>query len=417
MDKNRNIDSFEESLRNSLQGAEIAPSEQMWSRIESSLDSTHSTPRWLSAASWSGAIAASVAIAIAVNILFSPSLLEEPYQIMLSSSEFTQLESLPITLDPVRISDPKFVAAEYQHDSASDATDLFIIEEKQEVSEELPQLNVSEAESEAIDRGDKGEEQRRSASTPNSVMLSNNSPLAVDSKKVLGKKRTRRYATSAVGTALLATGASLIDFNGSSSSLAALDSSLEDSFVLFDPDTPTTDAPSTENDDLLAQDEKGYNPSEASHSLPIYYGLSVAHRLGKRWSVKSGINYTRLNSEITMLNSEQPLSQVVQFIGVPLRFSYEIYSINKFSLYAATGGQLERCISSTLDSRAIEEKDWHISADGALGLQYKVSKWLGVYAEPEVGYYFTPTNLNTIRTENPLNFNLNFGVRILLGGE
>lgn len=411
MDKNRNINSFEESLRNSLQGAKIAPSPELWDRIEASLDKPTSVSPWLMAAKWGGAVAASVALALAVNVLFTPEVLREPYTVMLSSGEFVELEDLPIALEPIRLSRPQFICAAQNSDSAA-PIDVEYIEyvEPAEESKTEPTLQVT-AEEKAQERAS----QKRASTPLSSVVLTNPSAMAIDSERIFGKKKTRRYATSAAAAALAATGVSLIDFNDSVSTLDASSSALNDEFVLFDPDTPTTDTPLTENDDLLMQNEKGYNPSKASHSLPIYYGLSVSHRLGKRWSVESGVNYTRLNSEITMLDSEQPLSQVVQFIGVPLRFSYEIYSINRFSLYASTGGQLERCISSTLDSNDIEEKDWHISADGALGLQYKVCKWLGVYAEPEVGYYFTPTTLNTIRTENPLNFNLNFGVRILLG--
>lgn len=411
MDKNRNIDSFEQSLRQSLQGAEIAPSEQNWSRIEASLDSARSRSPWLLVASWSGAVAASVAIAIAANILFSPTPTEDPYQIMLSSGEFTQLESLPILLDPVRLSDPKFVVLAQQHDSTLEATELLLIEDKQEEVDEQPQPKPTETEREHDNKEtNRGDKQNASTQPSTSVVISNTAALAIDSKKILGKKKTRRYATSAAGAALLATGASLIDYS-SSPTVSAYDSEINNHFELFDPEAPTTD-----NDESL-QDEKGYNPSLASHSLPISYSVTAAYKLGKRWSLESGINYTRLDSEITMVDSQQPLSQVVQFIGLPLRVSYEIYSINRFSLYAAAGGQLERCISSTLDSDYIEERDWHISADGALGAQYRVCKWLGIYAEPEVGYYFTPTTLNTIRTGNPFNFNLNVGVRILLGGE
>lgn len=400
MDNNRNIDSFEESLRNSIQGVEIAPSPELWGRIEASLDKPASVSPWLTATKWGGAIAASVAVALAMNILFTPEILKEPYTAMLSSDEFVELENLPISLDPIRLSQPQFIHAAQNSDSAPIDVEYTEVTEvtKEPKTEPTPQV-TKEAEP----------EKRTSRSEPPVVITAPNA-IVIDSERILGKKRTRRYATSAAVAALAATGASLIDFTASPSVDGYnLTEELYNDLELFGPGNLDPD----ENASLLTSET--YNPTEAIHSLPISYGVSVAHRLGKRWSLESGANYTRLNSQITLEQATEPYKQVVEFIGVPLRVNYDIYSTNRFSIYTGVGGQIERCITATLDSESLEENDWHFSAKGAIGAQYKVCSWLGVYAEPEAGYYFTPTQLRTIRTENPLNFNLRFGVRLLLG--
>lgn len=63
----------------------------------------------------------------------------------------------------------------------------------------------------------------------------------------------------------------------------------------------------------------------------------------------------------------------------------------------------------------IEEKPFQFSVNSAVGVQYKIISKVGLYAEPGVGYHFKDnSSLNTIYKEKPLNFNVKFGIRILI---
>ena len=51
------------------------------------------------------------------------------------------------------------------------------------------------------------------------------------------------------------------------------------------------------------------------------------------------------------------------------------------------------------------------SADLGLGVQMKISDHLGLYLDPSAKYYFGANQPKTIRTQQPVMFNLEFGVR------
>lgn len=49
-------------------------------------------------------------------------------------------------------------------------------------------------------------------------------------------------------------------------------------------------------------------------------------------------------------------------------------------------------------------------------MQYNISSMVGIYAEPGLSYYFdNGSNIETIYSEKPLNFNLNIGLRVSFG--
>ena len=99
-----------------------------------------------------------------------------------------------------------------------------------------------------------------------------------------------------------------------------------------------------------------------------------------------------------------------------------------FTGYVSGGGAFEKAVSGDLRTKyivdgvmkeetkeKISEKPVQVSVNTAVGLQLKVIRNIGIYAEPGIGYHFNDnSSLNTIYKEKPLNFNLKFGVRILI---
>ncbi|HJD10348.1 MAG TPA: hypothetical protein H9922_04215 [Candidatus Phocaeicola caecigallinarum] len=51
-----------------------------------------------------------------------------------------------------------------------------------------------------------------------------------------------------------------------------------------------------------------------------------------------------------------------------------------------------------------------MSANLGVGIQYQITPSIGIYAEPNLNYYFN-NQLNTIRQEHPFMFTLPVGVR------
>ncbi|MFI3263775.1 MAG: hypothetical protein SNG38_02180 [Rikenellaceae bacterium] len=421
MNRIKETDHFEKSLRHSLESAELTPAPQVWSKIEASLDSAAQVSPWRNIAMWSGAVAASVIIAIALNLIFAPNISFESYETMISSSEFIEFEKSPILMEPANISMPqlRFIEDNNGEDEiietseASEASEAFEIfndlEEVKDIEIKDDFKTETSLESNETNNANKGNKEIEN-NTP-SLALSKANSATIDADKILGKKRTRRYTTSAAILALAAGGVSTIDFNSIFTSATTTYSGTAPSGDFSGEFNNAPTSPTLDNENI---DDKNYRPSNADHHMPISYVLSVAKRLNERWSLESGVSYTHLTSDITMVSSSNEFTQRVQYIGIPLRVNYDIYATEKFSFYMGAGGQIEHCISATINRNDFNEHPWHASAEAALGVQYKISRWLGIYAEPELLYYFTPSKLTTIRTETPLSLNLRCGLRFIL---
>ena len=141
------------------------------------------------------------------------------------------------------------------------------------------------------------------------------------------------------------------------------------------------------------------------HRQPIRFGLSLRYRLDNRWSVESGMSYTRLSSDITTMTDGKTTTteQRLNYIGLPLNISYDLWRTRHFGLYLIAGGMIEK---------SLDTSPWQFSLNGAAGAEYKLTDYFSLYAEPGLGYYFKDgSSTPTVYQDHPLNFNLSFGLR------
>lgn len=180
---------------------------------------------------------------------------------------------------------------------------------------------------------------------------------------------------------------------------------------------------------LLANQDKKVD-AIIKHKTPFTFGVSVYKSLGKRWSIGTGVNYTRLSAELTSGSQSDFISseQNIHYVGIPVQVNYNIIQKGAFTGYITGGGAVEKAVSGDIKTKyivdgtvkqetkeEISEKPVQVSVNSAVGVQFRVVKYIGIYAEPGVGYHFNDnSSLKTIYKEKPLNFNLKFGVRILL---
>ena len=167
--------------------------------------------------------------------------------------------------------------------------------------------------------------------------------------------------------------------------------------------------------------------TEYDHHLPIRIGLSVAYALTDRLSISSGLTYTRLSSDIKDASRESKYigEQRLHYVGIPVNVSYKVASSRWISLYGTAGVLAEKCVSGTTDEGYVENntmkytntqdissKPLQMSVNAGVGIQFDFIDNVGIYAEPGLSYYFDDGSaLQTIYKEEPLNFNLNVGVR------
>ena len=155
------------------------------------------------------------------------------------------------------------------------------------------------------------------------------------------------------------------------------------------------------------------------HDHPISYGLTVSYQLTPRWSLQTGLVYTRLHSEMmniikdTRINSEQTL----YYLGIPLNIQYLLRKSRQWKVYVSGGAEVDwnvRADSKTEGVKTQIKKDqtqWSLGA--AVGVEYDIIPQLGIYAEPGLRYYFdNGSKVQNFFKDQPTNWSLQLGIRL-----
>lgn len=180
---------------------------------------------------------------------------------------------------------------------------------------------------------------------------------------------------------------------------------------------------------LLANQDKKVD-AKVKHKTPVTFGASVSKRIGKKWYIGTGVNYTKLSAELTSGSGANFISseQNIHYVGIPVQVNYNVIQKGAFTGYITGGGLIEKAVSGDIKTKyivdgivkeeskeEIGEKPVQVSVNTAAGLQLKVIKNIGIYAEPGVSYHFKDnSSLQTIYKEKPLNFNVKFGIRLVI---
>ena len=163
------------------------------------------------------------------------------------------------------------------------------------------------------------------------------------------------------------------------------------------------------------------------HYMPINFSLALKYKLNNRFGIETGLSYSRLKSESEIGTGGNSIreQQTIHYLGIPLKGSYNIYNVRRWSLYGNLGSKLEVPVYAPLSTSYFvngmkEQEDkstlhaplqWSIGT--GLGLQYNLTPNIGFFAEPSLQYYFsTGSNIETYRTEHPFMFSLPLGIRI-----
>ena len=155
---------------------------------------------------------------------------------------------------------------------------------------------------------------------------------------------------------------------------------------------------------------------------PISFGLSVNIPISSKFSVSTGVVYTRLSSDFTSIANSlvYERQQKLHYVGIPLTVQYNVWQWYGLNVYATAGGQADFNVKAYMTTEGTEtklEKDnlqWSVNA--ALGVQYNFIPQLGIYVEPGIKHYFdNGSHIQNYFKYKPTNFNLQLGVRVNLG--
>ena len=165
---------------------------------------------------------------------------------------------------------------------------------------------------------------------------------------------------------------------------------------------------------------------EEKHYQPISFGLTTNIPIAPRFSIATGLVYTRLRSDFIrkMSDSEFKTEQTLHYIGIPVSLQYQIWNYRFLKIYASAGGQVDYNIKNqqkqSFNSQTSSDgRDrLQFSMQGAVGVQCDIIPLIGLYIEPGVKYYFNNgSDVRNYFKDKPTNFNLQVGLRLNLGNQ
>lgn len=163
------------------------------------------------------------------------------------------------------------------------------------------------------------------------------------------------------------------------------------------------------------------------HKMPFSFGMGISYKLTDRLALQSGLNYSYLTSSWETNGAYYgKTKQKLHYLGIPLSLNYTIAQWNNIQWYASAGVMTEINVAGKLDTKLYKGEDvlaheterirmkellWSVNAK--TGLSYPLVRFLSVYAEAGVGYYFdNGSDIETVRSEKPFNVNLQAGFRL-----
>lgn len=172
---------------------------------------------------------------------------------------------------------------------------------------------------------------------------------------------------------------------------------------------------------------------DSSYGLPFTAGIGVRLYFLPRLSFSTGLDYSMVSrkfdgeytkvgeSGLVEVQAKGSVSHKLQYLGIPLNLYFDALTTNAFSFYLYGGGEAEFCVANDYILRADQEYRYSKSVDRiqwsttvGVGVQFQLSRYLGIYLDPGLRYYFNCDQPKNVRTEHPLMFNLNAGLRINL---
>ena len=167
------------------------------------------------------------------------------------------------------------------------------------------------------------------------------------------------------------------------------------------------------------------------HERPQTLQLSLSRQLSNHWSLVTGLSYTRMKSTFKSGNENTLIhrTQLLHYLGIPLKLGYRMVGGNRWSLYTTGGIQVDFPVSARLSTQYIYggayahisnspnidatiNAPWQWSVGVGIGAQYQIVPHLNLYLEPSLNYYIpTSTDTETYRTDHPFTFSLPLGIK------
>ncbi|MBE6252223.1 MAG: hypothetical protein E7109_01720 [Bacteroidales bacterium] len=175
-----------------------------------------------------------------------------------------------------------------------------------------------------------------------------------------------------------------------------------------------------------------YNESpEVSFALPFSVGLGLQFNITPRWAVGTGIRYTSLQRTFMgdykgegFYLPQTDIDNHQHWLGVPVNVYYSFVNTHRWNVHVFAGGAAEWLLDNDfLIHNNPSDIHYHLrgsspqwSAGVGLGVEFKITPFLGIYIDPSFRYFFaTERQPRSLRTIQPLRFDVEAGLRFNIG--
>lgn len=168
---------------------------------------------------------------------------------------------------------------------------------------------------------------------------------------------------------------------------------------------------------------------ESMYGLPLSVGAGFRYYLNSRLSLGAGLQYSMLTRSFNGSYVEKPgvpasitngqVLHTVQYIGIPVGVYYDVLNTGDFLFYVYGNAAAEYAFSNKYMIRgsngtaSFSEKvdGLQYSVGTGVGVEFRLTKNLGLYLDPSARYYFDNGQPRSIRTARPLMLGFEVGLR------
>lgn len=310
-----------------------------------------------------------------------------------------------ITVSPVAaVQQPAVVRSTYKAAVKVAHTEPAVISSDDDLEEQAEVITDPDEDSVVVDREEVVQDHPEVGSIDTRSLIADAAPVGKVEKEVAPRKWGFGMGGGSVTTGT----------NNSLNTYALKNTMMTDQELLF------LNSPNFENSSLPK--------TNIHHKTPVSVGFSVSRYLNNRFALSTGLNYTFLSStwDVDAPVYYNKTAQKLHFIGIPVSLSYKIAEWNRFQVYAAAGVMTEVNVSGKLitekysgkelyekESEHIRMKEWLWSVNARAGVSYPLLRFVSLYAEAGVDYYFdNGSTIETVRSEKPFNVSLQAGFRL-----
>lgn len=159
---------------------------------------------------------------------------------------------------------------------------------------------------------------------------------------------------------------------------------------------------------------------EATHRMPLTFGLSARWALSARWWAETGLDYSYVSSTFTHRYSGFTTSaaQQLHYVGLPLSVGYTLWQAPSVRLYASIGAEAMVNVSARISEGHIDRDRLQTALSLSAGVDYELWPAVSIYLQPALRYY--PDNgsrLQNVFKERPLQSDLRLGLRYTFGSK